>query len=231
MKSISHHYQLLSEILRLPVAELHFLEAIDPADIRATYRYYTKPHPRYKVIRNKTLGAALIDLGGFTCHDHYLDLIKGKNAGAHHAKRARNRGYQMRQIDRNDHVDAIYTINTSLEERQGRPMDAKYRQKQSHFESLRHFRYYGVFNPENQLVAYANVGHYGNFAAFSQLMGIRNNDGIMHMMVVDIAAELIGERQVRYLMYDTFFGAHPGLQTFKKILGFRPYRAKYKLQS
>ena len=231
MKSISHHYQLLSEILHLPVAELHFLEAIDPVDIRATYRYYTKPHPRYKLIGHKTVGAALLDLGEFTSHDEYLALIKGKNAGAYHAKRARSRGYQLRQIDRNDHVDAIYAINTSLDERQGRPMDAKYRERQAHFETLPHFRYYGVFNAEGLLVAYANLGHYGNFAAFSQLIGIRNNDGIMHMMVVDIASELIGERQVRYLMYDTFFGAHPGMQTFKKILGFRPYRAKYRLQS
>ncbi len=126
MKSISHHYQLVSEILRLPVAELHFMEALDPVDIRATYRYYTKPHPRYKLIRHKTLGAALLDLNGFGSKDEYLDLIKGKNAGAYHAKRARSRGYQMRQIDRNAHVDAIYAINTSLDERQGRPMDARY---------------------------------------------------------------------------------------------------------
>ncbi|MBD8531145.1 MULTISPECIES: hypothetical protein [unclassified Massilia] len=230
MKIISHHYKLLTEILRLPVAELHFHEALDPADIRATYRYYTKPHPRYKLIRNKTVGAALLDLNAVPNEQQYLELIKGKNAGAHHAKRARNRGYQLRHIDRNAHIDDIYAINTSLEERQGRPMDTKYREKPSHFETLKHFRYYGVFNPEGRMVAYANLGHYGNFASFSQLIGIRNNDGIMHMMVVDIVSELLGEQRVRYLMYDTFFGAQPGLQTFKKILGFRPYRAKYALQ-
>jgi len=109
-------------------------------------------------------------------------------------------------------------------------MDDKYRQKQTHFDTLPHFRYYGVFNAEQRLVAYANMGYYGNFAAFSQLMGICNNDGIMHMMVVDIVAELLGEQQVRYLMYDTFFGAQPGLRSFKTILGFRPYRARYSLQ-
>ncbi len=230
MKPISHHYKLLTEILRLPVAELHFHEALDPADIRATYRYYTKPHPRYKLIRHKTIGAALLDLADLNTEDQYLELIKGKNAGAYHAKRARGRGYQLRRIDRNAYIDDIHAINTSLEERQGRPMDAKYREKPSQFDSLGHFRYYGVLNPEGRLVAYANLGHYGNFAAFSQLMGIRNNDGIMHMLVVDIVSELIGEQRVRYLMYDTFFGAQPGMQTFKKILGFRPYRAKYALQ-
>ena len=230
MKFISRHYKLLNEIVRLPVAELHFLEALNPPDIRATYRYYTKPHPRYKLIRNKTIGAALIDLGGFTKHEQYLDFIKGKNAGAYHAKRARGRGYRLRHIERNAYAEEIHAINTSLEERQGRPMDDKYRQKQTHFDTLPHFRYYGVFNAEQRLVAYANMGYYGNFAAFSQLMGICNNDGIMHMMVVDIVAELLGEQQVRYLMYDTFFGAQPGLRSFKTILGFRPYRARYSLQ-
>lgn len=230
MKPISYHYKLLKDILRLPVAELHFDQAIDPTDIRATYRYYTKPHPRYKLIRNKTIGAALLDLSGLYSAEQYLELIKGKNAGAWHAKRARGRGYRLRHIDRNAHIDDIHAINTSLEERQGRPMDAKYREKQAYFDTLGHFRYYGLFNPEGRLVAYANLGHYGNFASFSQLIGVRNNDGIMHMMVVDIACELIGEQRVRYLMYDTFFGAQPGMQAFKKILGFRPYRARYALQ-
>jgi hypothetical protein len=119
-------------------------------------------------------------------------LIKGKNAEAWHAKRAGGRGYRLRHIDRNAHIDDIHAINTSWEERQGR------------------------------LVAYANLGHYGNSAWFSQLIGIRNNDGIMHMMVVDIVSELIGERRVRYLMYDTFFGAQPGMQTFKKFSVFVP---------
>jgi hypothetical protein len=78
-------------------------------------------------------------------------------------------------------------------------------------------------------VAYGNLGLYGNFAAFSHLMGIRNNDGIMHFLVVEIISAMIELQQVRYIMYDTFFGANPGMQTFKKILGFRPYRAKYSL--
>ena len=230
MKSIMHHYRLLSDIIRLPVAHLHFDETIHPTDIRATYRYYTKPHPRYKLIRNKTIGAALLDLGSLRSPEAYLEFIKGKNAGAHHARRARTRGYQLRQIDRNAYIDEIYAVNTSLEERQGRPMDAKYRERPTQFDTLPHFSYFGVFNPEDRLVAYANLGHYGNFASFSQLIGIRNNDGIMHMMVVDIVSLLFAQGQASYLMYDTFFGAQPGLQTFKKILGFRPYRARYTLQ-
>ena len=83
---------------------------------------------------------------------------------------------------------------------------------------------------KGRLVAYANIGRYGNFSAFSLLMGLRNNDGIMHLLVVDIVTRLIERQRVRYVMYDTFFGAQPGLQQFKRIVGFAPYRARYSLQ-
>jgi hypothetical protein len=87
-----------------------------------------------------------------------------------------------------------------------------------------------VLDPDGKLMAYANIGRYGNFSAFSQLIGMRNNDGIMHLLMVDIVTRLLEQKQVRYVMYDTFFGAQPGLQQFKRILGFQPYRVKYSLQ-
>jgi hypothetical protein len=59
---------------------------------------------------------------------------------------------------------------------------------------------------------------------------MRNNDGIMLLLMVDIVSRLLEQKQVRYVMYDTFFGAQPGLQQFKRILGFQPYRVKYSLQ-
>jgi hypothetical protein len=230
MSAILRYYDTLRELLRLPVASLHFDSCIEPVDVAKTYRYYTRPHPRYKIIRNKTMGAALIDLVRYTDTPAYLDDIAGKNRGAWHAKRARSRGYVCTEIERNDHIDAIHAINTSLEERQGRPMDEKYRKKITRFERQPHFNYFGVLNPEGKLVAYANIGRYGNFSAFSQLIGIRNNDGIMHLMMVDIISRLLEQKQVRYVMYDTFFGAQSGLQQFKRVLGFQPYRVKYSLQ-
>jgi hypothetical protein len=230
MNALIRHYDTVREILRLPVASLCFDSRIDPQDITKTYRYFTMPHPRYRIIRNKTVGVALIDLGRFADTPAYLEDIQGKNRGAYHAKRARARGYVCREIDRNAHVDDIHAINTSLDVRQGRRMDPHYLDKVTQFEQRKHFSYYGVLNPDGRVVAYANVGHYGNFDAFSQLMGLRNNDGIMHLLVVDIASRLIERRQVRYLMYDTFFGAQPGLRQFKRIVGFQPFRVKYSLQ-
>ncbi len=224
------HYNTFLEIIKLPRARLTFSQKIDPSDIKATYRSYTKPHPRYKLFGHKTIGAALLDLTDFPDRNAYLEHIKGKNQGGYHAKRARNRGYAVREIDRNDYVDDIHEINTSLDVRQDRKMDQKYLEKQERFDHQAHFHYWGVLNPEGKLVAYASLGIYGNFASFSQMMGVRNNDGIMHLLLSEAVCQLIDGGKVRYIMYDTFFGAQPGLRNFKTILGFRPYRASYSLQ-
>lgn len=230
MAALIQHCRTLLEIIRLPVATLNFSGTAGREHIIATYQYYTKRHPRYKLIRHKTIGAALIDLGVVNTCEKYQALIKGKNGAEHHAKRARARGYTVSEIDRNDHIDGIHCINTSCTLRQGRPMDAAYQKKMTHFDAQPHFRYFGVMNATGELVAYANVGGFGNFCAFSQLIGLRNNDGIMHFLLVEIIYKLIDQQQVRYVMYDTFFGALPGLRLFKTMLGFRPYRAKYILQ-
>ncbi len=229
MPTIAAYYKTLIQIIQLPVATLSFRDNIDPENIRDTYHYYTKRHPRYKLIRHKTVGAALIDLEQIDTQEKYLALIKGKNGGAFHAKRARARGYTVVEINRNAYVDAIHNINISCASRQGRPMDEAYQKKTDHFESLDHFRYYGIVNGRGELVAYANLGLFGNFCGFSQLIGLRNNDGAMHLLLVEIVSRLIDQHQVRYVMYDTFFGALPGLRQFKTMLGFRPYRARYVL--
>jgi hypothetical protein len=230
LANLSDHLATVRQLLRLPVAHLFFEEALAPVNVRSTYRYYTKRHPHYKIIQHKSWGAALIDLQRFNNRSDYLDSIKGRNWGAHHIKRARARGYRLAQIERNNYVDAIYDINTSVAARQGRPMDRKYLEKQQCFDKLVNFTYYGVLGPDDELVAYANVGRYGNFHAFEQLMGYRNNDGVMHLLVGEIAAGLIDQGLSRYLMYDTYFGALPGLRQFKTMLGFIPYRAIYHLR-
>lgn len=228
--ALSRHVDTLLQLARLPVARLDFDLSIAPDIVRATYRHFTQRHPTYKVIQFKSWGAALIDLQDCASREGYLERIKAKNYGGWHARRARGRGYVLAEIDRNDHVDAIHDINTSEEQRQGRPMDAHYQHKRLRFEVLPNFRYFGVFNAQGKLVAYSTIGRYGNFSAFSQLMGYRNNDGVMHLMVSEIVCLLLDEGQVRYVMYDTYFGALPGLRQFKTVLGFQPYRAKYRLQ-
>lgn len=230
MESLARHFASLVDIVRLPVAGLCFHTHIDRTGIPEAYRYFTKPHPKYRVIQHKSVGAALIDLRAGASGDTYLEKIKSKNQGAWHARRARARGYVVAEIERNNFIDEIHAINTSLETRQGLPMAQLYRQKVPHFDALAYFKYFGAFDAKGKLMAYANLGIYGNFGAFSHVIGYRNNDGIMHLLVVDIACRLIDEGALDYLMYDTFFGASPGMRQFKTTVGFAPYRAKFRLQ-
>lgn len=230
MNKLSHLFDLLIQIVRLPVAHLHFCLDINPDNVMSTYKYYTKPHIRYKLFKNKSLGVALVDLGRFGTKEEYLANINGHNQGAHHAKKAKSRGYIFCEIDGNNYINEIYEINTSLENRQGKPMSESYLEKVERYESVKNVKYYGVLNSAGKLMAYCSLGFYGDFAAFSRLIGHRNNDGAMHLLVTEVICFLINDGALKYVMYDTFFGAQPGLKTFKTILGFKPYRVKYSIK-
>lgn len=223
-------FDLFNQLLRLPVAHLYFCPEMNYSRVMEVYNNFTKRHPKYKIFRNKSWGVALIDLDSFQTTKEYMEKIKGHNNGAYFAKKARTRGYYVKEINRNDYIDEIHDINTSIEIRQGRPMESTYLVKKTHYVDEKNFKYYGTFNKEGKLMAYCNIGFFGNFAVASTLLGYRNNDGVMHYMLIEIICKLIEEKSLNYFMYDTFFGAQPGLKTFKTILGFKPYRVKYAIQ-
>lgn len=219
----------IRHILRLPTAELHFLSAISPHHALATYRSFTARHPRFLLFRRKTIGAALIDTVPFATAGDYLATIARRQLAGGFARRARQRGYRLAEIDRNQYIDDIHAINSSMNIRQGRVMAPSYATRVTHYTDLDNYRYYGVLDAAGQLVAYCEVGLYGNFALFSRLLGYRNNDGAMHLMLTEIVSQLIDEKVVRFVMYDMYFGASEGLRHFKAMLGFQPYRVKYRL--
>jgi len=227
---LSQLFNLALDISRLPVAHLEFRLDLNPDAVRRMHTHFTKPHPTYKIFQNKSLGAALVDLTRFAGSDEYMANVKGRNSAGYYARKARSRGYEVIEIDKNHFVEDIHAINTSLDQRQGRPMPAAYRQQQTQFHREKNYKYFGVLNGAGKLAAYSDVGLFGNFVAFDRLLGLRNNDGAMHLMVTEIICRMIDGQAYGYLMYDTFFGASPGLRTFKTMLGFEPYRAKYSLQ-
>lgn len=230
INKIKYFLNLLIQIKQLPVAYLNFSLDVNPENAKLMYQHFTKRHEKYKIFKNKSLGAALIDLSSFRTHEEYIERINGRNAGAHKAKKAKSHGYYLIEINQNNYIDEIHEINTSIENRQGRAMDLCYMEKKTEYELLTNFKYYGVLNCDGKLMAYSTLGFYGNFAAFNQLMGYRNNDGIMHMMLVEIICQQIVAGNLQYIMYDTYFGALPGLKQFKTALGFKPYWAKYTIQ-
>lgn len=227
---LSQLLDFAASIARLPVARLHFEAALNPGHVEKVYKYYTRRHPRYKVIPNKSLGAALVDLGSYRNRDDYMSSVEGRNGALHHAKKARSKGYRLVEIDRNDYVDQIHAVNNSVEVRQGQAMSSAYQEKVEHYQAERNFKYYGALDAAGKLMAYSELGFYGNFASFNRVIGVRNNHGIMHLMVTEIICQLIEDRSYSYLMYDTYFGASPGMKSFKTMLGFQPYRAKFSIR-
>ena len=222
LKKLRNFLDLLVQIAQLPVAHLHFDLNVNPDDVMVTYKYFTKPHAKYKIFKNKSLDAALIDLSRFGTREEYLQNIKAR----YEAKRAKSRGYIFCEIDRNNYIDEIHEINTSLKIRQDKPMSESYLKK-NYYEPVKNYKYYGVLNRDGKLMAYCNLGLYGDFAVFYQLMGHRNNDGTMHLLMTEAICQFIGDSATKYIMCDIDFSATSGLKRFKTMLGFKPYRVKY----
>lgn len=227
LSRLRNFLDLSIQIAKLPVAHLHFDINLNPDGIRSTYKYFTKPHAKYKIFKNKSLGAALIDLKQFNNREDYINI---HHRNVRNAKKAISRGYTFCEIDRNNHINEIYEINTSIEDRQGRPMDASYLKKISYYEPVKNYKYYGVLDRDGKLMAYCNLGIYGDFALISQLLGFRNNHGTMHLLMTEVVCQFIGDGTILYIMFDTYFGANPGLKEFKTKIGFSPYWAKYYIR-
>ena len=162
---LSRVFDLALSIARLPVARLEFRQALNPDDVGKMHKYFTKRHPKYFVFQNKSLGAALVDLTKFRDRER----VYGHHQGAqfvpeHHARKAQAKGYRVVEIDRNDYIDDIHDINNSVEIRQGRPMDATYREKMTRYPTDKNYTYFGVLNATGKLMAYGDLGLYGNFA-------------------------------------------------------------------
>jgi hypothetical protein len=233
LSDIAHEISRLlragAEIHKMPRAQLEFHSKLHPEHINATHRTFTKPHPRYRLIKNKTVGIALIDLRKFKTPADYLDTVRKRDFAGYHARRATSRGYQVRHIARNCFIDDIHEINNSAETRQGRPMDGVYRIKQTSFEDYPHYAYFGIMDKSEKLVGYCNLAILGNFAATERVIGHKNNDGSMFLLLTEMICSLIEQKTVNFLMYDSYLGAQPGLRNFKHRLGFSPYLVRYSL--
>ena len=232
-KKLIKAISLLKEIIALPKVTIRFKEMNDESkkNYQTTYEYFTKPH-RLKIIQNKSIGVALIDLGLYQNYEEYYKSVNGKNSAAYYSRKALKRGYEFLEIDRDDFVDDIYEINTSSETRQGQKMSSNYIQKTESYHNEPNYRYFGIVDGDGILRSYCYIGFYGEFALVSTLLGHKRylNDGIMYLMLIELSKLIFQEfasKGYKYIMYDTFFGALDGLKKFKKKLGYKPYRVKW----
>ena len=196
------------------------------------YKYFTRPHPRYKVIPNKAFGVALIELPS-----HFEKFLDGSSMRDMRNKRNRalRDGYEFRGIQSLDYQDDILEVNRSAEVRQGHEMPHDYMDSKVVLAYLRENpEFYAVFDRDGHLRAYMHVMLFGEICVICRILGHMEfvKDGIMYLMISELVKKLVGANpEVKYLMYDTVFGAAPGLRYFKDRSGFVPFRVKWIWQT
>jgi hypothetical protein len=152
-------------------------------------------------------------------------------------RRAVKLGYEFGPFVFNDHLDDVFEINTSLAERQGRPMSASYTERPHPISPLgeqlcpRHgYRHYGVLR-DGRLYAYSFVRQCGEMMLFSRILGHGDfmADGIMQLLVFEAVKDLQEHSGTRWAVYHLHDSGTEGLQFFKRKMGFGPYRVRWQL--
>lgn len=142
------------------------------------------------------------------------------------AARAERLGYRFEEIDRCEHADDVYAINTSMPERQGRPMADGYLERPRFTPNPmvceRHHVYtYGVLTG-SRLVAYLWLYRCGDLAMISSILGHADHlpGDVMYLLVTEAI-----RAQTDFggtLFYNLHSSGTDGLRYFKERLGFAP---------
>jgi hypothetical protein len=226
---LKKYYRLLHEIITLPRVEIRMW---GDEHCHHMYRYFVRPHPHYWVIQNKSIGAAILPLPA-----SFEEYTAGKKSQALRTNRTRclKQGFSFQSFQPDKWLEDLMEINASSPVRQGRKMYASYTEVDQVRTLVQEIdRMYGVFNQEGRLRAYAHVMVCGELILFSRLLGHAEDleQGVMYLLVSEVLKEMIALKAQtglpHYAMYDTFFGALPGLRYFKERLGFSPYRVRWK---
>lgn len=149
------------------------------------------------------------------------------------AARAGRLGYRFAEIDRVEHAEDVFAINTSMPERQGRAMSAGYHDRPRFTENPircdRHHVYtYGVLTGD-KLVAYLWLYRCGELAMVSSILGHADHlaGDVMYLLVtkaITAQSDFGGT-----LFYNLHSSGTDGLRYFKERFGFAPTEVEWLL--
>ena len=142
------------------------------------------------------------------------------------ARRCLERGYRFVHVHPDQRADELHAINTSLPERQGRPMSSGYQRRPIYtadpvYPCTRHaVRRYGVEHEDGTLVAYLWLYRAGKLALVSQILGHAQHleNGIMYLLwagMVDCESAEPGG----FLVYNRHDSGTDGLRFYKERVG------------
>ena len=195
------------------------------------YAQFMTPHPKIKGRGRYEVGCSILVLP--KTYDEYWGHVGYYTRRK--VRKAEKEGYVFERIDRNKYLDDIFAINTSADERQGRPMTEAYRRKVEPYPPLpeyscpqHQYRTYGVLR-EGHLYAYIWVYQVGELWWLSTLLGHAEHlsNGIMFLLMTGAIQDLMEASRVKYAMYTEHLSGSDGLRFFKEQLGFQPYTVRW----
>lgn len=171
------------------------------------------------------------------CLDDFSAYLARHRTARKRAAHAWRLGYRVERISRADHPDAIYAINTSLPERQGRPMAESYlsRPSVSHLPTYACPRHrideWGAFGSDGTLVAYLVLYVCGDLAMISQILGHGDHlaNDIMYALVVEALRATVAAAGPATVFYNLHSSGTEGLRFFKERLGLSAQRVEWAL--
>jgi hypothetical protein len=160
------------------------------------------------------------------CPDSLADWQAEHRTARKRAWRSERLGYRFAEVDMSLYADDRYEINTSKQERQGRPMTDGYRAhtrigRLPDYPCDRHaIRTYGVLQGDT-LRAYMTLYRVGDLGMVSMILG--HGDHLRHDIMYLLFAGMIGEQAGAggTLFYNRHDSGTEGLRFFKERLGFR----------
>jgi hypothetical protein len=217
------------EVLKAPRVQID-MYGDDEAWI--AYGAFTRRHPRFRVTQAKRWGVALVRLP-----DTFDGYVGGGSNKLLRQKRrlAEKAGFRYEEVDSAARVDEVLAVNLSTPERQGRAMSAGYTDRARVEKTLaRYPRIHAILDREGVLRAYAVTPLVGDLFFFTMILGHADDmeHGTMYLLVSEVIRSFIetppGGRRPTWAMYDTFWGAAPGLAYFKRRVGFDPYTVEWR---
>ena len=158
----------------------------------------------------------------------------GHRTARKRADRCGRLGYRFRQVERHEYVEDIFRINTSLSERQGKPMSEAYGRRPSSspdpiYPCQRHGVHpYGVLDSRGHLRSYLWIYRSGELALVSSILGhgAHLRDDVMYLLwqgMLDHEIPLGG-----YVVYNRADSGTDGLRYYKEKVGLVPTRVDWR---
>lgn len=229
-----------AQAMRDPKVELRLMHdaAADnhPFFQQVTHRFYRlakRPHPKLFMVPAKHYGVALCPVQSQP--GWYFNAIEA--SGRRNVRKALNKGYSCRRVDYNAHLDDVTAIHRSSEVRQGRALPGHLLAAATPIQNPpsqdpRHdYPYFGVFQGD-ALVAYMSCLIAGELCAIESIYGhaAHQENGVVPLLLTTAVDDICQNHPaVRFIQYDTYYGASASLQRFKRKFLFHPHRVTWRL--